>query len=147
MKLSWGTGIVIVFAVFFIVVLGTVAFTTTVDVNLVADDYYERELKHQDLIEKVKRTNELPEHMQIKVIGNAVELTYPKMFKPYEVEGSIHFYRPADGKKDFFVPIELDAEMKQLISTNNIDKGVWKLKIDWKGKNIEYYNEQIVKIK
>lgn len=144
--ISWGTGIVIVIVIFFIVVLGTVAFTTTIDVNLVTENYYEKELKHQNLIDKIKRTNNLPAQVSVKVLQDNVYLKFPSIFHDSRISGEIEFYRPSDHKKDFSLPIDLNDSLLQIISTGNISRGVWKIKIDWEVNSTTYYNEQIVMI-
>ena len=107
MKLSWGKGIFAAYAIFMVIVLGTVAFTTTVDVDLVADDYYEQELKYQDEIDKKNRTNNLTEQIEIILEKENLKLTYPKLIAG-NISGKINFYRPSDQKLDFAVDIKTD---------------------------------------
>ena len=47
MKLNWGKGIFITYALFFVMIMSVVVYMSSLDVNLVTEDYYEKELKHQ----------------------------------------------------------------------------------------------------
>ena len=146
MKFSWGTGIFATYALFLVMILSVVGYLSSMDVNLVADDYYDKELKHQSQIDKQTRTDQLPEKLMIKVIQNTINLKFPTMFRPYEISGFVRFYRPSDSKQDFIVNIELNESSEQLISTESIRKGYWRIKVDWSAKNIEYFNEKLVMI-
>jgi len=145
MKLNWGKGIFAVYSVFMIVVLGTVAFTTTVDVDLVADDYYEQEIKYQNEIDKKNRTNKLTEQVEITVGNENVKISYPKIFSE-NISGEINFYRPSDEKMDFSLDIKIDSTVSQLIPLVKLAKGLWKVKVDWRHFNQDYLNEKIIVI-
>lgn len=143
MKLNWGKGIFAVYTVFMIVVLGTVAFTTTVDVDLVADDYYEQEIKYQDEIDKKDRTNKLAEQVEIVLEKENVRISYPTI-SPEHISGKINFYRPSDEKLDFSLDIKIDSTISQVIPREKLAKGLWKVKVDWRHFNQEYLNEKII---
>ena len=146
MKISWGKGITFVYIIFLIVVLGTVAFTTTVDVDLVTDDYYEKELKYQNEIDKKNRTNQLSEQLEIKLESENVKFNFPKAFTSLELGGKISFYRPSNKNMDFALPVNPDSNGIQLVPSKKFAKGLWKIKTDWNYKNIEYFNEKIIVI-
>ena len=57
------------------------------------------------------------------------------------LKGTIQFYRPSDYKKDFSIPLSVDTNGQQVISTQSITKGYWKVKVDWTQDSIEYYKE------
>ena len=145
MKLNWGMGIFAAYVVFMIIVLGTVAFTTTVDVNLVADDYYEQELKYQNEIDKKERTNQLTEQVEIKLENENLRISYPKLFAS-NISGKINFYRPSDQKLDFALDIKTDTTGFQFIPIQKLAKGFWKIKVDWLHSGEEYLNEKNIVI-
>ena len=145
MKLNWGMGIFAAYVVFMIIVLGTVAFTTTVDVNLVADDYYEQELKYQNEIDKKERTNQLAEQVAIKLQNENLKISYPKLFAS-NISGKINFYRPSDQKLDFALDIKTDTTGLQFVPIQKLAKGFWKIKVDWLYSGKEYLNEKNIVI-
>lgn len=65
MKISWGIKIFSLYGIFVLFVLAMVLFTMTKDVGLVTDNYYEKELTHQEHIDKLKRTEALEKGLKI----------------------------------------------------------------------------------
>lgn len=145
-KLDWGKGIFYTIIIFLIVVVGTVLFTFTVDVNLVADDYYEREIKYQEHIDRVERTRSLPENISIIAISSNIIVKYPEMFPAESISGEIHLYRPADQNSDINIFVLPDSSHTQHIETGILHKGMWKIKIDWKVEGVEYFTEKILMV-
>lgn len=146
MKISWGVGIAVLYIGFMVVVLGTVAFSTTQDVNLVTEDYYEKELEYQNQLDKMNRANALPEKLEVKIVDNNIQIKYPSMFSPEFLTGTILFYRPTSGEEDFELPVQPDVHGVQTVLTEKMSKGVWKVKVDWKASASEYFNEKIVMV-
>lgn len=146
LKLNWGTGIAAVYILFMIGTLIIVMIFMNQDVSLESKDYYTKGIKYQDEIDKMKRTKELPEQLDIKVGQSSIILNFPKIFKSTELNGKIYFYRPSDDSQDFIINVETDSSSTQSIPTNNFLKGFWRLKIDWTGKGNSYLNEKIVMV-
>ncbi|MFH1196264.1 MAG: FixH family protein [bacterium] len=144
MKMNWGKGIALTYILFIVVVLIMVAFSFTKEVNLVTDDYYEKEIKYQEQIEKLENTEQLAEKPEIKIVNRQIEVIFPSVFNPFDVSGDIHFYRPADNKNDRTVELNLDGNSIQKIPIENMARGLWKIKIDWLAKDKKYYLEKIV---
>ena len=146
MKFSWGKGIFITYALFLVIILSVVVYLSSIDVNLVTEDYYEKELNHQDQIDKEARTSQLSEKLKITVTENLINLKFPSLFKPYEISGLVQFYRPSDSQQDFSVNIELSDSLEQTISTASIQKGYWRIKVDWSVEEKDYFNEKLVMV-
>ncbi len=146
LKLNWGSGIAAVYILFLIGMLIMVTIFMNQDVCLESKDYYTKGIKYQDEIDKMKRTKELPEQLDIKVGQSSIVLNFPKIFKSTELNGKIYFYRPSDVSRDFTINVETDSSSAQSIPTNNFLKGFWRLKIDWTGKGNSYLNEKIVMV-
>ena len=58
-KMNWGKGIAAVYICFVVIILGFVFYFMNQDVDLVTHKYYDEEIKYQEQIERMKRTNEL----------------------------------------------------------------------------------------
>ena len=140
-KFNWGTGILITIIVFMIITIGTVVFLMNQDVDLVASDYYNLGIQHQDQIDRVNRTNSMDEAVQINSENGFVRLIFPKSFAQKNFKGTVQFYRPSDSKKDFSLPITIDTSAQQIVSTQSLDKGYWTVKLNWTQDSIEYYKE------
>ena len=144
MKISWGTGILITIIIFMSITVLTGIYLMNQDVQLVTDNYYEKDLKYQNQIDKLNRTAALEENVEIKFDDFAVEIVFPESFSTEKISGEIYFYRPSDISKDFIIPLILNSERKQTIPVTRIDKGFWRIKLSWILEGDEYYNENVI---
>lgn len=140
-KFNWGTGILITIIIFMIITIGTVVFLMNQDVDLVSNDYYDKGIQHQQQIDRVNRTNVMDEKVLINLESGFIRLVFPKEFEQKSLNGTVQFYRPSDSNKDFALPISIDTSAQQLISTQNLEKGYWKVKLNWMQDSVEYYKE------
>jgi hypothetical protein len=140
-KFNWGTGILITIIVFMIITIGTVIFLMNQDVDLVASDYYDKGIQHQEQIDRLNRTNSMDEAVQINSENGFVRLVFPKSFAQKNFSGTVQFYRPSNSKKDFSLPISIDTTAQQIVPTQNLEKGYWTVKLNWTQDSIEYYKE------
>lgn len=146
MKLNWGTGIGAVYIFFMIGVLIMVAIFMNQDVSLETKDYYSKGIAYQNEIDKLNRTKELPEQLQINLDKDKVVFQFPQLFDSKILSGKIYFYRPSNSGMDFHSPIALDSNLTQSISTVSLEKGLWKIKTDWNVNSTEYFTEKIIMI-
>jgi len=145
-RINWGTGILITIIIFMSITVLTGVYLMNQDVQLVTDNYYEKDLKYQNQIDKLNRTVALEEKVEIKFDGLNVELIFPASFEVDKISGEVYFYRPSDGKKDFTIPLTLNSEARQIIPVTRIDKGFWRIKLSWTSDGIEYYNERAITV-
>ena len=143
-KINWGTGIFISYIAFMLLTILTAVYFMNQDVNLVTDDYYQQEIKYQDQIDKIERTNSLPEKPVIDFDGVRVKVLFPESLFKKNVTGQIHFYRPSNPKLDFNIPLSLNENGIQFISTKQLTAGFWRLKLNWTMNGVEYFNEKEV---
>lgn len=140
-KLNWGISIAIFYGTFVVVLIGFVFYTTTIDYDLVAEDYYDKELKYQEQIDKIKRSKALHEKLTVETNNNAVKFQFPKYIDRSELSGKIYFYRPSDKALDFYVPVAADDENKQIVATQKLKEGLWTLKVEWVKSDSSFYDE------
>lgn len=145
-KLNWGTGLVIASAVFAAGVLTMVVISMNREVDLVTDDYYQQELKHEQQITSAKRSRALGDSIECKITGDDFLLSLPSRFHPGSTTGTLTFYRPDNRKKDFIVPLLLTAGNKQAVQVGNLEKGLWRVKVRWNHNHEEYYREEAIVI-
>lgn len=141
MKLNWGTNIAVLYISFVVISGGMAIYMMSIDVELVTDNYYEKELVYQDQIESIRRAEALPEQVTYVDEDEYIKIKFPKIFPHNEIKGEIHLYRPSDEKMDIVFPIELDSNRTVLIPKNELQMGYWKAKIDWRVKSVNYFNE------
>ena len=146
MKWSWGVGITLTIIVFTIISLLFIYFAFNQDINLVRDDYYEAEVQFNEKLETIKRTKKLTEELKIKLIPNFISVQFPAEIGDQEISGTIFLYRPSDEKLDFELPIEIDSSKNQLIPTDKMITGQWKIQVDWTADTNRYFNNKILMV-
>jgi hypothetical protein len=142
MKFNWGTGILIVIVIFLVAVIAFFIFINSLDINLVEDNYYEKELVYQERIDKINNTSALAGKIKITQEPGFIIIQFPDIDSTFIPEGSLLFYRPSDPGKDFTVPLQLSDSLRQAFVVSGLDKGRWMLKLDWKMGGNEYYFEE-----
>lgn len=146
LKFNWGTGIFISIVLFMIItVILTVIFMNR-RVDLVTNNYYEKTLTYQNQIDTYKRTAGLKEKVSFNYADNKINVSFPGSFLHEVNNGKLYFYRPSDSRKDFTIPIQLDERGSQIVNTTKIDKGYWKVEIQWTMNNQNYLMEKSVLI-
>jgi hypothetical protein len=140
-KFNWGTGILITIIVFMFIMIITVVYLMNQDVDLVAKDYYDKGIHHQEQIDRMNRANAIGDEMSIILENGFIKLTFPKAFTQKKISGSIQFYRPSDSKKDFTLPLSIDTSARQFIPTQSLERGYWKVDLNWTQDSLEYYKE------
>lgn len=143
--MNWGKAIFIIFIVFFLGIGTMVYKSVTKNIDLVTDNYYEKELKYQEQIDKINNTNRLTEKLKIDFDGSNVLITYPNLPGKL-ITGEISFYKPSDAKSDFKIPVSAGNEMKQVIEAAKLSKGMWKVQVNWAMDGSEYFNEEKIMV-
>jgi hypothetical protein len=146
MKMNWGWRIVVLYGGFVTLMLFLVYKTTTVKDDLVAKDYYAKELKFQEQLDKQNRANQLKEPLTWNVHGRKVELQFPAELMSKPVKAEILFYKTNDEKKDFVLSCSPDKEGVCQLSSAKFNRGVYQMQIDWSAGGVTYYNEGTINI-
>ncbi|MCX7736226.1 MAG: FixH family protein [Candidatus Kapabacteria bacterium] len=141
-KWNWGTGIAIFLVLFILSLIAFILFTLTIKYDLVENNYYDKDIKYQEHIDKTKRFSELAEKPTIKAQNGYVFINFPNVFKKNEIEGDIIFYRPSDKNLDFKMKLDISNDNTQVINMTNKAKGIWIVKVDWSIKDTKYYFEE-----
>ncbi len=142
--MSWGKGIILVFAVFMFGIGFLVYKSMTKNIELVSENYYEKSLKYDEQINKINNTNSLKDGIKIEYNGNQIIIIYPA--DKNNITGEISFYKPSDAKDDFKANVEQGSDMRQVINTEKLPKGLWKIQINWVMDGKDYFNEEKVMI-
>lgn len=144
MKFNWGTGIFIVIVTFFLAIIAFFIFISNLDINLVEDNYYEKELVYQERIDKISNTSSLFGKIKVMQEPGVLIIQFPQPDSSFTPEGSITFYRPSDPEKDFSIPLKFNEDSRQVLDITGVVKGKWIIKMDWKMGGKEYYFEESV---
>ncbi len=141
---NWGNAIVLTF-ILFAGFIGTMVYRMTAQkVDLVAEDYYQREEAYQQQIEKIKNTSRFnPKNiMTYSATEHTVRIALPTYIK----KGEVTFFRPSDKNLDFTIPVAAQSNSLLKIPTDKLPKGLWRVQATWTDGRDEYYLEDEIMI-
>ena len=147
MKINWGTGIVIAFVLFIAFIL---YFVINMSVNdkynhdLVTEEYYAKELKYQEDIDKEKNAKSLKKNISVNKTQEGLEIVFPDNLDIKKIKGKVFLYRPSNKQLDFETSISLSNPIL-LIPDKRLVDGRWNIIVDWQyNKNLYLYKDSIV---
>lgn len=146
-KWNWGTKLLIGMILFMAMMIGFMIASFMQDVNLVENDYYTKELKYQEQINKETNTRNLKEKISIQIINEQIVISFPANFITDSIKGEIVLYRPSSGGLDVKIPLEFDEQNTIIHPTKNLVKGKYELKIDYEYLSVPYFQKKTVFIK
>lgn len=144
MRISWGYKIAILYCSFAVFIAVMVVKSSTLHDDLVTKDYYDAEIKYQQRIEQIKKSKALSEPVVIKFEANEsrISVDFPDLNTP--IEGTALLFRPSDAKQDKLYTLDIAANGDYYIPATGLEKGLWRLEVDWTTKGISYYNEEVL---
>ncbi len=133
-KLNWGFGIVLAFIGFISFIM---YFVITMSTNnnykhdLVASDYYNRELNFQKKIDATKNAAKLKENIKIERSKEGVKIIFPAQFEAKLIKGNVFLYRPSNKQLDFEMPIAVSDSSYLLMPDKRLLDGRWNIIVEW----------------
>lgn len=137
MNITWGHKITFAFIAFAAFILYMVSQMMSTKVDLVEKDYYAKELKFQQQIDKYENTRLLGDSAVI-VHQNDGLIIQIKKSVPKNI--SVHLYYPVNNNFDKTFHFSNRSEI--IISPKDIHAGKCVLKMEWTDGNKEYYFEK-----
>jgi hypothetical protein len=144
--MNWGNKIILVFAVFVSGILYMVFKAGTYNTDLVTNDYYEQELKYQQTIDAVERTNALTAPVTCTVSAEQIAIQFPAEMKNDDLEADVWLYCIADKQKDIKRKFTT-KEGKIIMPVLPANKGLHEIKMSWVSKGQTYYYKQKIVLK
>jgi hypothetical protein len=141
MKISWGYKILFVYLGFVVGILFLVYKASQEKFDLVTPNYYDAELKFQNVINDRQRVAQLSAPPKITHSVNSVQIQFPREFLNKELQGEIYLYRPSNASKDFRRKFTTDQNYIEIILDRDFS-GSYEVKLSWKVNETSFYNEQ-----
>lgn len=138
--MNWGYGITILtlgFVLFMCLLAGS-AYRQSFD--LVAEDYYGKELRYEEQIKKQERQGMLKEKIVCTQDKDNIRIQFPPEVAGKKVEGVVLFFRPSDALMDRSISLHLNDGF-QVFSKKAFPKGFYKVQIDYSADTTLYYFE------
>jgi hypothetical protein len=141
MKLSWGYKIMFVY-IAFVAGMGVLVFkASNQKFDLVTKDYYDQELKYQQVIDQAANSSRLSAPVIIERNKGELKISFPNEMQNKKKLVDFYLYYAADAKKDFRKSFELNEnELVQALPVGM--KGMYELKLSWESEGVKYYFEQ-----
>lgn len=145
--MNWGHKIILVIAVFIVSMLAMVFVAFQQDNEMIDDNYYEKEIHYQSLIDASHNLNEVSSADLIKQTEKAFVVTIPLKLLANFANGKIEFISNDNRKKDKILKLEPDTKGLFFINGSMLFPGSYKVRINWESSAVSYYKEQNLTIK
>lgn len=143
MRIGWGYKIFFAYSAFVVMILVLVYKANHENFDLVTENYYEAELKYQDVIEQKERVAKLSAPPKITHTTNEVTVQLPAEFAGKAVSGEVYLYRPSDATKD----VRKSFTTQQGVYKAALEKelsGLYTLKLSWQCGGQQYFDEKTI---
>jgi hypothetical protein len=144
--MSWKYIVIIILTVFVAGILTMVYVASKQRIEMFDDNYYEKEMKYQEIIDAQQNLEKLNDSVLVTEENNILKVQFPLTAVKNISEGSIEFLRQSDETKDKKMKIAVDSTGVQLLPKSDFIKGFYKLRARWKSNSVEYYDERDIKI-
>ena len=146
MKINWGTGIVIAFALFMTFILYfvfEVQSNSKYDNDLVVEEYYKHDSHFQEEMARIQNAHDLQQKPSIVYSEEGVKVAFPANFESDKIKGNVLLYRPSNKKFDFNTQIIL-TNSALLIPKDKLVKGRWDVNMEWQYNGIKYLTKEVI---
>ena len=141
--MDWGKGILLVIIAFVGFILTLVVISVRQDdIHLVTENYYEKEIKYQDQIEREKSAAGLDR--EVLVYDDQTKAVTLDL--PVGAKGNLHLFRPSDARLDQGLGLEITESGKITIPLQKLKSGYWRIQLTWTENGIEFYEEKKISL-
>lgn len=143
---DWGKGLAVVIVLFIISTLSVVAYVVSLDYHMVTENHYEKAVNYQEHIDRVEQASAMSRPVEIKLMpgDRTVRLQFPNSLALENLEGTVELYRPSDSSLDQKFDLSLNQNGIQEISSRNLARGKWLVKVSWTSEGKDYFKEESI---
>ncbi|MBL7925223.1 MAG: FixH family protein [Bacteroidia bacterium] len=141
--MNWGYRIILLYTGFIGGLLYLIYRCTQENIDLVAPNYYEQEIKYQEKIDQMNNSHQSGYRLQVlyNEREKVIEVSYPSGLESKTVKGEITLFRPDNSKLDLSLPVQ-PVNGKQRIPAAKLNKGYWRVQSNWSVGDIPLYQEE-----
>jgi nitrogen fixation protein FixH len=137
----WPVGIIAAFALFVSGTAGLIVMAASQKSDLISADYYEQELKYQQRIDSLTRSEQL--ETKASAVFDAAQcrivVTLPAEHVRNRLSGRIQLYRPSQAGMDRLFDLQPDASGVQTLDAAALAPGLWKARVSWTVDRKDYF--------
>lgn len=129
--INWGKGIMIafgLFATFILYFVYRVQSDPKYDNELVVEEYYKKDMRYGEEMERMQNAAALTEQPEIAVTGEGIQVRFPAGDLPEA--GTVSFYRPSSGNLDFSCPLS-STDPLTAVPASKLVAGRWGVTLEW----------------
>ena len=138
----WPIAIVAYFVAFISAMVAWIIYASSQKMELVGDDYYEREVLYQREIDAAARARKEGANVAYQAGEEWITVRLPAAHKAAEATGTIQLYRPNDSRMDRAIGLALAADGSQRVDASALAPGRWKLRVSWRVHGQDYLVDQ-----
>lgn len=105
--------------------------------DMISDNYYEEELKYQDVIDAKENASQLKEIPSYKATADGMEIIFPQSIKADKNKIEFVLFRTEDSNLDIKKELNLENN-KFVIPKKVVSSGSYTLKLKWKENKKPY---------
>lgn len=141
MRISWGYKITAVYLLFVAGIVTLVVKASAQHFDLVTEDYYDQELKFQNVIDEQKAVAGLSEPPHYAVTPGSLLVALPAEFEGKTWKGELYLYRPSNAALDLRQPVTGSGRAYAWTLPRPLS-GAYRLKFTWELNGKKFYHEQ-----
>jgi hypothetical protein len=138
--MNWGYKIALAYLVFVGGMLFLVFKANSQKFDLVVNDYYEQELKYQEVIDQKQRAATLSTAAEVTYQNGRLAVAFPEEFRSQKIEGELYLYRPSDARRDLKRSFSL-SELHYATDIQSLS-GLYEIRLSWNVNGKTYFQEQ-----
>lgn len=142
--MNWGYKIAIVIGMFLVGMLGMVYYASIQTNDMIDDNYYQKELEYQQVIDAQKNLAAITSDNIMSQSMFDVVITLPLGTFEQMTKGQVELLRNDSKDKDFLLEIKPDGFNRRTIPKSSLSKGMYRARIRWTNGDKEFYREENV---
>jgi hypothetical protein len=141
--MNWGKGILLVIILFVAFMMTLVVISVRMDdIHLVTENYYEKEIKYQDQIDREKSAATLDR--EVLVFDASAKSMVLDL--PIGAKGTLQLFRPSDARLDQELNLDITDEGKTTVPLQTLKSGYWRVQLTWTENGVDFYQEKKINL-
>ncbi|MFN3999223.1 FixH family protein [Algoriphagus sp.] len=141
--MDWGKGILLTIIAFVGFILTLVIISVRQDdIHLVTENYYEKEIKYQDQIDRETSAAGLDREVLVFDFQSKSMV----LDLPVGAKGNLQLFRPSDARLDQEVSLEILEEGKTTVPLEKLKSGYWRVQLTWTENGVDFYQEKKINL-
>jgi len=114
--------------------------------TLVTEDYYAKELRYQEQIDKLNNASALGGDVQVEALPGRLTLHFPDAVAGMGITGELFLMKPDDAQGDIRLQVQADPQGRFTVDTERMRKGAYSMHLEWQVDGQAFLTEQRIHI-